>query len=453
MHNYGLLTLVPAIAIIVMSIKTKRGIESLFLGSIIAYIITDKWKWYSALVKDFFAVLTDYDNVWMLIVCGLFGSLIMLLNETKGTYAIGRLFGKVCKGAKSTLFASWFLGVLIFIDDYLSIMTISACMKKMSDKYKVPREALAYVVDSTSAPVCTLIPFSAWAVFYAGVFYEMDQIKALGYGSALSTYLHVMPFIFYSLFAIIVVPAFAMGIFPALGAMKKAYQRTRETGKVYSKESEELNQEEPESENQGNLIDFLIPMGLLVIVTWIKDDLFLALVISMASCIVLAVPRKLMTFSKAIDLIIKGFADLMPILLLIAAALLLRKSQANLNLPEYVINHVLPYVNASTFPAVVVIVVSGLAFITASNWGIPAVCVPIIVPIASAVGANLLLVMAAIVSGGTFSSHACFYSDATALTSTSCGVNNMDHALTQIPYAMISLAFTVICFLIAGFIF
>ena len=103
---------------------------------------------------------------------------------------------------KVTLLTSWILGIIIFVDDYMNIMTISACTKKLSDSRKVLREALAYVIDSTGAPVCVLLPFSTWAIFFAGIFWEQSEIVDLGYGSAMATYIHAIPYMFYALVAL-----------------------------------------------------------------------------------------------------------------------------------------------------------------------------------------------------------------------------------------------------------
>ena len=452
MKEYGLLTLLPAILVIVTAVWSKRTAEPLFLGCIVTYLITDGFHCVPAIVDAFFSVLTDYDNVWLIVVCGLFGSLIALLNASNGTKAIAEKLEKICKSGKSTLLASWILGIIIFVDDYMNIMTISSCMKCLSDKHKLPRESLAYVIDSTGAPTCVLLPFSTWAIFYAGVFYEQEAVQQLGYGSAIATYTHVIPYIFYAIIALLIVPLFAVNALPKLGSMKKAYQRVQETGAVYSPASERYNQEIVESDKSALLIDFAAPMILLMVITTINGDIFLALLAAVAACFVLYVPRKLLGIGEFFDLFIKGFADLMPSLIIIVAALMMRQAQNDIGLPDYVVGHILPYVKAATFPAVVFAVVSVLAFITGSNWGIPAVCAPIIIPLATASGVNLLPVMAAIVGGGTFSSHACFYSDATVLTSSSCGIDNMDHASTQLPYAFLAFGLSLLAYLILGMI-
>lgn len=145
MESYGVLTLLPAVLVIAFAVITKRTTEPLLIGSVVSYIIIDGIHFIPYFADAFFSVATDYDNVWLILVCGLFGSLIALLNASKGTHAIAREIGKICKTEKSTLLMSWVLGIIIFVDDYMNIMTISSCMRRISDKNKVPRESLASV--------------------------------------------------------------------------------------------------------------------------------------------------------------------------------------------------------------------------------------------------------------------------------------------------------------------
>lgn len=456
--NYGIVTLLPALLVILTAVKSKRTTEPLMLGIASSYLIisiVDHKNYISLMTESFFSVITDYDTIWLIIVCGLFGSLITVINEAKGTHAIANFLGKICKSSKSTLLVSWILGIIIFVDDYMNILTISACTKKLADKRKTPREALAYVIDSTGAPVCVLLPFSTWAIFFAGVFYEQDSVKALGYGSAIQTYIHVIPFIFYAIAALIIVPLFIFGIIPKIGAMKRVYDRTEKTGKVYSDNSKKFNMNENKenSEVDSNLLDFIIPIATLIVVQLKTDDMFVGLVISLLVCAFIYIPRKKMTGTQFCDLYMKGFADLIPAVAIILFALLMRHASSDLMLPEYVISIIRPLISPKLFPMVAFITVACLGFITGSNWGIPAVCAPIIIPLGVALNVNLLLVMAAIVSGGTFCSHACFYSDATVITSSACGIDNMEHVYTQMPYAILAFVVSCVCFLVSGFIF
>ena len=453
MDGFGLLTLLPAVTVIVLAIRTKRTTEPLIIGCVLSYIILYGIKFVTPLVDSFFSVVTDYDTVWIIVTTGFFGSLIALLNASRGTNAFAKMMGKVCKNEKSTLLMTWLLGIIIFIDDYLNIMTISSCMKKLSDKNKVPRESLSYIIDSTGSPTCVLLPFSGWAIFYAKAFYEQDAVKDLGYGSAMQTYIHAIPFMFYAIAAIIIVLLFSLGMIPKIGAMKKAYQRVEETGMVYGESSEKYNRHENSGEiGKTNIIDFLIPIALMIVITIVFDDIFLGLLASILSCLFLYVPRKIITLKDFCDTWVQGFADTIPMSIIIVSAMCFKTASSDIDLPEYVIRHIMPLVTGQTFPAIAFLVVSALSFITGSNWGIPAVCVPIIIPLGAACGANALLVMGAIISGGVFSSHACYYSDTTVLTSTYSGIDNTDHVISQIPYALIGVAVSFIAFLAFGYI-
>ncbi|MCQ2968789.1 MAG: sodium:proton antiporter [Clostridium sp.] len=452
--EYGVLSILPALIVIIFALLTKKTLEALLLGTLSTYIIMYGFGFGSKWAEAFFAAAGDPDNQWVLIVCGLFGSLIALLRKSKGTLGFAGKLERYCKTQKSTLITTWILGILIFVDEYLNIMTLGACMKNISDKKKIPRESLAYIIDSTGAPICVLLPFSTWAIFYASVFGKEPVVAALNYGSDMATYLKVIPFTFYAWASVIIVPLFILGVVPKIGKMKNAYNRVETTGKVYGETSSKFNSDllNEYANGEGKLIDFLLPMGVLIAITVFSGDLFIAVIASLFVCLVLYVPRKKMTFDEFCDIYIRGFCDMVPTIAIVFMAFVMQKAANDIGLPGYVIETVAPYLNANIFPAVSFIIVALLTFITGSNWGIPAVCVPIILPLGASVGANLILVMAAVLSGGTLGSHACFYSDATVLTSSSCSIDNMDHALSQIPYALLATAVSLVGFLICGFI-
>ena len=304
--GYGIITLLPALLVIVVAIKSKRTTEALLIGCVSSYLIiatANKSNPVTLMVDSFFKVVTDYDTVWLLIVCGLFGSLIAVINAARGTHAIANFLGKICKTDKSTLLTSWILGIIIFVDDYMNIMTISACTKKLSDSRKVPREALAYVIDSTGAPVCVLLPFSTWAIFFAGIFWEQSEIVDLGYGSAMATYIHAIPYMFYALVALIIVPLFIFGVIPKLGAMKSAYKRVEETGQVYSKESQKWNKNgNEEVDKEAKIVDFLFPILTMIIVQLTVGDMFIAIIAAILAAGIIYIPRKKMRTNQCCDL-------------------------------------------------------------------------------------------------------------------------------------------------------
>ena len=461
--DYGVWTLVPVLLVIVFALKTKRTLESLIFGTMLTYVITNAAllpvegvdalghipsDWMDA----FFRVATDYSHQWVFLVCALFGSLITLLGASHGTLGFTKILGRLCRGPKSTMLVTWIMGILIFVDDYLNIMTLSTCMKKLTDQRKVPREALSYIIDSTGAPVCAILPFSTWAIFFSGLFFAQPGVADLGYGSAMETFYHVIPFTFYAIAAVIIVPLFIMGFVPKIGRMRTAYRRLRETGKVYSPESAALNEEDDESEfqSQGNIIDFVLPVGVLIALAIFSGELFLAVVAAIGVCFILYIPRGKMSFTKFCDLSMHGFCNMSPTVAIIFFAFVMQEAMSDIGIANYIITLMQPYINAVIFPLVTFLVVALLNFSTGSVWGIPAIVAPILLPLAQSVDANLVLVMGAIVSGATLGSHACFYSDATVLTSSCCKMENMDHALSQIPYALCATGISAVGYLACG---
>lgn len=455
--DYGILTLLPIAVVLVLALVTKRTLEPLIAGTLTAFLIMDGTDFATGWMDAFFTVATDRDNQWVFMVCALFGSLITLIGASHGTLGFSKQLEKLCRGPKSTLIVTWIMGILIFVDDYLNIMTLSTCMKKLTDKHKVPREALSYIIDSTGAPVCALLPFSTWAIFFSGLFFAESGVAELGFESAMDTFLHVIPYIFYAIAAVLIVPLFSFGFLPKLGRMKKAYERVQKTDKVYSERSLELNlEEEGEEENdpdlKGSIVDFLLPVGTLIVLAITSGELFLAVLAAIAVCFILYVPRRKIGLNRFCDLCMHGFCNMIPTVAIIYFAFIMQEAMRQIGMAEYVIHAVTPYMSASLFPMITFILVAVLNFSTGSVWGIPAIVTPIILPLAFSIGADPMLTMGAIVSGAVLGSHACFYSDATVLTSSCCKMHNMDHALSQLPYSMLAAVISAGGYLAGGLI-
>ena len=174
-ENYGVFSIAPAVFLIAYIFVTQRIVESLVLASLIGVIMVSRpvtvgeGSWIGNTFTDFsdslLSTMMSEDIAWLIIVCGLMGSIISLIEKSGGAFAFGEWVAKRAKTAKSSLMWTWVLGIIIFIDDYLNSLTVGACMTPLTDRYKVPREFLAYVVDSTAAPLCVLIPISTWSVF------------------------------------------------------------------------------------------------------------------------------------------------------------------------------------------------------------------------------------------------------------------------------------------------
>ena len=449
--NYGLLTLLPPILVIVFAVVTRRVFEALLLGSVFGFVIAYGAGFFEPFLDSLFTVIED--NAWMWMTLGLFGSFVLLLTRSNGSYGFARLVLKYANSEKKSMLMAWLLSWSLFQDCYLNILTLAACFRNVSDKLKVPREMLAYVVDSTAAPISVIVPLSTWAIFYGGVFAAQPGLEFMG--SAEQLYITIIPFIFYGFTAVFVVPLVIFGVIPKMFAMKKAYARVAAGGSVYSGQSARYNKAEDEVDIdtvKAKLRNFLIPLAVLVVMAIYTGDLLIGLIASMAAQFIVYVPTRLMRLGEFFDNVYEGFANMVPMLFIIVGAFSIRISMETIGLPDFVVNAVVPHMNAPLLPAMTFIIVAGLSFVTGSNWGIPAATVPIIAPLALLGDAHIPLTLAAIVSGGTFGSHVCFYSDATVLTSQGCRMDNLEHALSLLPYGLISAALAIVMYVAFGLV-
>lgn len=452
--SYGIISLVPPLAMLLFALKTKKSFEALIFGTLVGYIIMHGWgflvPWCEMLLEE----CGNRDNLYILMLCGMFGGLIFLLREVRGTMGFSNFISKYCKSERSVMLMSVLLGIVIFVDDYLNVMTVGTCMKGLYDKNRLPRQSLAYIIDSTGAPVCALLPLSTWAVFYSGMFGQEENLLGMGYTPGMTTYYQTIPYMFYPMAALLVVFLFAMGWLPKLGAMKTAFERM----KVSQQKAREMivNPQVAEADQtvkeEGKIMDFLLPMAVLFCVTIATSDMFIAIVCTLASCMLLYLPRKKMTFTRFVELFWEGYKDMLPVLGILLACFMTKRVSSDMAMPEYVIAQVEPLMNAHWVAAITFLVTASLTFVTSSFWGIEIIAISIVVPLAVAVGGNVLLVLGAVVSGGVFGSHACFYSDATVLSSSTCDIDNLSHAITQLPYALLGAAIATVGFVVMGYV-
>lgn len=451
MDHFGALSLIPAAVVIVTALFTRRTLEPLLLGSIIGFVILEGGGFFSAWLDAVYTVMMDGVTVWVILVCGLFGSLVALLEKSGGALGFSAIASKAVKNRKQSLLATWVLGIIVFIDDYLNALAVGTAMRKVTDKYGVPREFLAYVINSTGATVCVLIPFSTWSAFMAG---QMEASGAAEAGMGTAAYISSIPFILYGWVAVLVVPLFIMKIIPIWGPMRKSEQRVLDSGQTFPDSTLEIAQEEEALEGTINVkpraMNFVIPMLILGGVVMYTSDMLIGVIIAIVSCVVLYIPQKIMKPAEYGDTAIRGFMDMVLVLAIVCAAFFLQQANDALGLTPYVIEKVEPILSPTLLPAISFLVISFLAFATGSFWGVAAIAFPIIVPLAGSMGVNVLLACGAVISGAAFGSHSCFYSDAVTLTCASSQIRNSDYARTVLPLLALPLALGFIAFIIAG---
>ncbi|MEG1584214.1 MAG: Na+/H+ antiporter NhaC family protein, partial [Anaerovorax sp.] len=452
----GILTLIPPIFIIIFAITTKKTFEALVLGGLIGCVIGFKGDFFNTYLGFLYDTMCDADVAWIILVIGLFGCLIGLMKKANATVAFSEFIYKRANSEKKASLAAWVLGIIIFMDDYLNILTVGTAFKDVGDKLKSPREMLAYIIDSTGTPVCMLIPISTQAVYWAGMLAKEQDLAFLG--SGMEIFIKTIPFSFYAWAAVIIVPLVILGVIPKIGPMKKAYERVATTGMVYSPGSKKFNTDDlfgidKKEVTNGSVWDFFLPMIVLIGGTIYFDmELLIGVVLGLITATIMYGFKKRLNFEEWSESFLSGFFSMGLMFFIIVTALTLRTVLGEIGMADYIIATVAPHMIPAILPAIAFVIVAILAFVTGSCWGVPAVTLPILIPLATTVGADPLLTAAAILSSATFGSHACFYSDATVLTSSAVNIENMDHCLTQIPYALIAAGIAMIGYLIMGFV-
>ncbi|WP_218573551.1 Na+/H+ antiporter NhaC family protein [Rheinheimera lutimaris] len=450
------ISLIPPVVVLAIAIWLKRPILALVMGAIAGLLLLSPVGALGNFAETSLRVMQDETIGWLILVCGGFGSLIALLVHTGGAFAFGRAAQNVAKGRKSSLLMTCFLGIVIFVDDYLNALTVGETMKRITDKYKVSREMLAYIVDSTAAPICVLIPISTWAVFFGGLLVANDVAPA-GDTSGIQTYISAIPYMLYAWLAMIMVILVILGIVPIFGPMKKAELAAQQSmiaaedapnSATTAQDTHSADdfavqsfEEEFEQSNRktGKLHNFLLPMIMLVGFTiWFEIDVWQGLLMTFLLTLPLYLAQRLMNISEMMDVMIHGFKTMLPAICTVIAAFIFKDVCDQLGLPQYIIDNLAPYMSAQLLPALVFFSMAILAFATGSSWGIFAVSIPIVMPLAFAVEANIPLVIGALLSASSFGSQACFYSDSTVLAAQGSGCNLMSHALTQFPYAFMA---------------
>lgn len=453
-EEFGILTLIPAAFLLIYIFYTKRILESLVLGALLGYIMAYKTAFFGPMNEMLLETMLDEDIAWLFIVCGLMGSIIALIEKGGGAYAFGEWVSKRAKTRKSTLLWTWVLGVVIFIDDYLNSLTVGSCMAPITDKHKVSREYLAYVVDSTAAPVCVLIPISTWAVFIASL---LEQNNLAPEGQGIVWFIKSIPFNFYGWFAALIVPLVILGVIPIFGPMKNAEKRARETGILAPPGSEKIDIRagaKMEVPKNPKVMNFFLPILVLVVSTIYFDvDMQMGVISTIVFTFLLYIPQGLLHPEEFADTVIKGLKNMLMPLVMVVLAYSFAAACEEIGFITYVIDLGKKFMTPQLLPLVVFLIFGITEFIMGISWGMYVIALPIVIPLAIAIGSNPIMAVGAVCSAGVWGSHICFYSDATILSSAASGCDNFRHAITQMPFGLLGAGLTAIAFLISGYLF
>ena len=440
--DYGFVTLLPTLLVLGLAIWSRRTLESVLAGALFAFFIMEGIGFLDAMAEATLATLMTEEVAWVMLVCGLYGGFIGLLVKGGGSYAFGRAVMSRIETKRGGLLATWGLGLVIFLDDYLNSLTVGATMKAVTDRFRTSRAMLAYVVDSTAAPLCLLVPLSSWGAYFASL---LEQNGVAPEGQGLSVFIETIPYLFYPMVALLIVPLVALGVIPLLGAMRRAEEQA-ENGDLGVFEDNALAVQE---NARGGMSVFFFPIVAMVFFTVFPGiDLLRGVIAGILVTFVHYALVRVMPLGELFDTCIDGVKSMVPVLAMLLTLFVFVEANDRLGLTPYVIEAVSPFMTPQLLPVVVFITVSLLSFTTGSNWGVIAITMPIAFPLAQTFEVSIPLVMGALFSASGFGSHACFYSDSTVLSAQGAGCRTHEHAITQLPYALLGATVAAILFIV-----
>ena len=443
--DYGFITLLPTILVLGLALWSRRTLESVLAGALAAFLIMEGLGFLDAMAQATLATLMTEDVAWVMLVCGLYGGFIALLVKGGGSYALGRALISRIETKRGGLLATWSLGLVIFLDDYLNSLTVGATMKAVTDRFRTSRAMLAYVVDSTAAPLCLLVPLSSWGAYFASLL-EQNGVAAEGQGIAV--FIETIPYLFYPMVALLIVPLVAVGVIPLVGPMRRAQELAERTGDLGASEDQALAVEE---NARGGMSVFFLPMLAMVLFTVFPSvDLLRGVIAGILFTFAYYALWRVMPILELFDTCIEGIKSMVPVLAMLLTLFVFVEANDRLGLTPYVIDAVSPFMTAGMLPVVVFVTVSALSFTTGSNWGVIAITMPIAFPLAQTFDVSIPLVMGALFSASAFGSQACFYSDSTVLSAQGAGCTTHQHAVTQLPYALLGAAVAAMLFILVA---
>ena len=463
--------LTPPIIAISLALITKEVYSSLFLGILTGALLIAGFEPVGGLNQLFpngmMTVLADKWNVGILVFLVILGMMVQLMNRTGGSAAFGAWASTRIKSRAGAQLSTMLLGCVIFIDDYFNCLTVGSVMRPVTDKHKISRAKLAYLIDSTAAPVCIIAPISSWAAAVAGFVKGENGIHI---------FVQSIPFNFYALLTLL------MMIFIIL--MKIDYgpmllhENNASKGDLFtttkSKETNEKNQKE---EKQGKVSDLVIPVVLLIIGCVIgmiytggffdgksfadafaASDASVGLVLGSSVALVITIVyylvRQSLTFSDCMDCLPEGFKQMVPAMLILTFAWTLKDMTDSLGAATYVANVVESSAGGlmGFLPAIIFVVAAGLAFASGTSWGTFGILIPIVVSCFHRVDPQLMIIsISACMAGAVCGDHCSPISDTTIMSSAGAQCEHINHVTTQLPYAMTVAFVSFVTFLVAGF--
>ena len=462
------MALLPALIAIVLALITKEVYSSLFLGVLFGGLFAVNFAPVKAmdtiLKKGLITAVSDTAGIFIFLV--VLGILVALINKAGGSAAFGAWAERNIKSRVGAMLATFILGVLIFIDDYFNCLTVGSVMRPVTDRHKISRAKLAYLIDATAAPVCMIAPISSWAAAVSSY---------TGEGQGLSLFLKSIPYNFYSLLTFVFIIAIVLMKFD-YGPMKLHEKNAIENNDLFTS-GERQTSENVQTSGRGKVVDLILPVVVLIGVclaallyvggyfeglsffgAFEETDAAVGLPLGgitvLAFTVIYMLCRRTMSFKEAMECVPKGFIAMVPAMLILTLATTLKNITGILGANPFVAGIMTSAAQGlyNFLPAIIFLVACALSFSTGTSWGTFGILIPIVISI-FAPGSDLMIIgMSACLAGAVCGDHCSPISDTTIMSSAGAECNHINHVSTQLPYALTVAGVSFVSYIIAGFI-
>jgi Na+/H+ antiporter NhaC len=466
--NFGIWSLIPPILAVALAFLTKNVILSLFVSLFSGCLILAYGNPWTALQTTFsdylFVDMTSGSNAQTIVLMAVIGGFVALVEKSGGARAFARAISNKLTKPVSAQLACWLGGLAIYFSDSGNSLILGPIFRPVFDKLKVSRAKLSYILDSTSSPVCILIPITGWGVYVMNII--ATQYEAIGIeGSDAGTFMQAIPYQFYAILALVLIPVIALSK-KNFGPMARSEQLA-----LKGLTEEQMKSEDAivvEDDKEVSMWNMLLPLIVLFIVIFamfigwgwpthniagskIRIALTSGYLLAAITCLIMIVKQKLMTFQQAFDIFVGGIQKMGSILAVIVVAWGVGSVCGTLGTSTFIVESTTGTLSPALVPGLLFIIGAVIYFAIGSSWGTMAILLPIGINMAYSFGLDFPLVIAAVLSGSLFGDHCSPISDTTIMSSMAAGCNHIEHVKTQLPYAMVAAGGSFITYLIVGF--
>ena len=475
-------SLFPPVIAIGLALITKEVYSSLFVGILSGGIIyaaasgTGFEGTFKAVVQDgLITNLSNAYNVGILVFLVVLGIIVVLMNKAGGSRAYGEWAAAHIKGRRGVALSTFFLGVLIFVDDYFNCLTVGSVMRPITDKHNISRSKLAYLIDSTAAPICIIAPISSWAAAVSGTVEGVNGI---------SLFINTIPYNLYAFLTILMVIFISVSD-TDYGPMK-IHEDNAKNGDIFTTKNNTYEQDAQPVTERGRVIDLILPVAVLIVfcvvgmiytggffsstdfvTAFANCDAAYGLSLGSISALIVIIAyymlRRVLKFNECMDSIAAGFKQMVPAILILTFAWTLKTMTNHLEAGAFVSGVVQSATALSVLlPVILFVVAIGLAFATGTSWGTFGILIPIVTSVFEAELANVsqtgeipsmvIICISACLAGAVCGDHCSPISDTTIMASAGAQCDHVNHVSTQLPYAITCAAVSCVSYIIAGFV-